>query len=70
VPLTFAPGEAYQFDWNHEIVVLNGTTVRVELARARLCHSLMMFVRAYPRKTQEMVLDGQGARARAVSTTT
>ena len=22
VPLTFEPGEAYQFDWSHEIVVL------------------------------------------------
>jgi transposase len=27
VPLWFAPGEAYQFDWSHEIVVINGTTV-------------------------------------------
>jgi len=26
VPLTFAPGEAYQFDWSHEIVVLGGVT--------------------------------------------
>jgi hypothetical protein len=26
VPLTFAPGEAYQFDWSHEIVVLDGVT--------------------------------------------
>jgi len=24
VPLTFAPGEAYQFDWSHEIFVLDG----------------------------------------------
>src|SRR5215472_525596 len=24
VPLSFAPGEAYQFDWSHEIVVING----------------------------------------------
>lgn len=23
VPLSFAPGEAYQFDWSHEVVVLN-----------------------------------------------
>jgi len=22
--LTFEPGEAYQFDWSHEIVLLNG----------------------------------------------
>ena len=24
VPLSFAAGEAYQFDWSHEIVVING----------------------------------------------
>ena len=29
VPLSFAPGEAYQFDWSHEIVVMNGVTVTV-----------------------------------------
>jgi hypothetical protein len=32
VPLTFAPGEAYQFDWSHEIVLLNGVTVIVKAA--------------------------------------
>ena len=24
VPLSFAPGEAYQFDWSHEVVLLDG----------------------------------------------
>ena len=57
VPLTLAPGEAYQFDWGHEIVLLNGTTVTVKVAHLRLCHSRMFFVRAYPRETQEMVFD-------------
>jgi transposase len=57
VPLTFAPGEAYQFDWSHEIVVLDGVTTIVKVAHVRLCHSRMMFVRAYPRETQEMVFD-------------
>ena len=57
VPLSFAPGEAYQFDWSHEIVPLLGTTVTVKVAHVRLCHSRMLFVRAYPRETQEMVLD-------------
>ena len=32
VPLTFEPGEAYQFDWSHEIVLLNGVTVIVKAA--------------------------------------
>ena len=57
VPLIFAPGEAYQFDWSHEIVVLNGVTTKVKVAHVRLCHSRMMFVRAYPRESQEMVFD-------------
>jgi transposase len=57
VPLSFAPGEAYQFDWSHEIVVMNGVTVTVKVAHMRLCHSRMMFFRAYPRETQEMVFD-------------
>jgi transposase len=57
VPLSFAPGEAYQFDWSHEIVLINGVTVTVKLAHVRLCHSRMLFVRAYPRETQEMVFD-------------
>src|ERR1700754_3429496 len=57
VPLSFAPGEAFQFDWSHEVVLLNGTTVIVKVAHVRLCHSRMLFVRAYPRETQEMVFD-------------
>ncbi len=57
VPLSFAPGEAYQFDWSHEIVVLSGVTVTLKVAHVRLCHSRMFFVRAYPRETQEMVFD-------------
>ena len=39
VPLSFAPGEAYQFDWSHEVVLINGTTVIVKVAHVRLCHS-------------------------------
>ena len=29
----------------------------VKVAHLRLCHSRMLFVRAYPRETQEMVFD-------------
>src|SRR3984893_10947752 len=35
VPLTFAPGEAYQFDWSHEIVVMNGVTTIVKVVHVR-----------------------------------
>jgi transposase len=57
VPLSFAPGEAYQFDWSHEVVLIDGTTVIVKVAHIRLCHSRMPLVRAYPRESQEMVFD-------------
>src|SRR5438445_2303485 len=57
VPLTFAPDEAYQFDLSPEAVLLSGVTVIVKAAHVRLCHSRMLFVRAYPRETQEMVFD-------------
>ena len=57
IPLWFAPGEAYQFDWSHEVVVLGGGTRIVKVAHVRLCHSRMFLVRAYPRESQEMVFD-------------
>ncbi len=57
VPLTFAPGEADPFGWSHEIVVMSGVRTTLKVAHVRLCHSRMMFVRAYPRETQEMVFD-------------
>jgi len=57
VPLSFAPGEAFQFDWSHEVVLINGATVTIKVAHVRLCHSRMLFVRAYPRESQEMVFD-------------
>jgi transposase len=64
VPLTFAPGEAYQFDWAEDWIVLDGVTTKVQVAHVRLCHSRMPFVRVYPRQTQEMVFD---AHARAAA---
>ena len=57
IPLVFAPGEAYQFDWSHEIVEIAGTRTTAKVAHVRLCHSRMPFIRAYPREAQEMVFD-------------
>jgi uncharacterized protein YccT (UPF0319 family) len=50
VPLTFHPGEAYQFNWNHETVVIDGAPTTVKVAHVRLCHSRMLFGRAYRRE--------------------
>lgn len=57
VPLSFAPGEVGQFDWSHEHVILGGVPQTIKLAHFRLAHCRAMFVVAYPRETQEMVMD-------------
>jgi transposase len=57
IPLSFDPGEAYQFDWSHEAIELAGLPLTVKVAQMRLAFSRMPFVRAYFRETQEMVFD-------------
>jgi transposase len=57
IPLTFAPGEAYQFDWSQETVELGGVLQKIKVAHFRLCYSRLSFVIAYPRETQEMLFD-------------
>ena len=48
-PLYYAPGEAYQFDWSHEVILISGVTVTVKMAHVWLCHSRMMFALAHIR---------------------
>ena len=69
VPLSFAPGEAYQFDWSHDsdFAVINGVTMTLKIAHVRLSYSWMPIIRAYPRETQEAARltrpqDGRDAR--------
>lgn len=57
IPLTFKPGEVCQFDWSQEHVVLSGMPQTIKVAHFRLAYSRQCFVIAYPRETQEMVLD-------------
>jgi len=57
VPLSFAPGEAFQFDWSHETITLQGLPLVIKVAHMKLSHSRMPFVRAYFRETQELVFD-------------
>jgi transposase len=57
VPLLFQPGEAFQFDFSHEDVEIAGQPMRVKVAHVRLCASRAIYLRAYPRETQEMVFD-------------
>jgi len=57
IPLAYPAGETCQFDWSHETVELGGVVQTVKIAHFRLTYSRQMFVMAYPRETQEMVLD-------------
>jgi transposase len=50
VPMSFAPGEAYQFDWSHETITLQGLPLMVKAAHMKLSHSRMPFVRVYFRE--------------------
>ena len=57
VPLLFQPGDACQFDWSQEQVELGGVLQHIKVAHFRMAYSRQMFVVAYPREQQEMVLD-------------
>ena len=57
MPLSFDPGEAYQFDWSHEYARLSGVTTKVKAAHMRLCYSRMQLVQIFPRESQEMVFE-------------
>ena len=57
IPLSFDPGEAFQFDWSYEQIELGGANVRVKVAQFRLSHSRMPFCVAYVRETLEILLD-------------
>jgi transposase len=57
IPLCFEPGEAFQFDWSAETLVLGGRTTKVSLAHFRLCHSRLPICFGYVRESLEMVMD-------------
>jgi len=57
VPMSFAPGEAYQFDWSTDKLMINGEIVTVKVAHFVLCYSRKRFAYIYPNETHEMVFD-------------
>lgn len=57
IPLEYDPGDAFQFDWSYEQLLLGGNQTEVKIAQFRLCHSRKPFCVAYTRETLEMVLD-------------
>jgi transposase len=57
VPLTFALGEAFQFDWSEDWAVINGERTKLQVAQFKLSHSRAFFLRAYLLQTHEMLFD-------------
>jgi transposase len=57
VPLIFAPGEAFQFDWSEDWAVLAGERTKLQVAHTKLSHSRAFIVRAYLLQTHEMLFD-------------
>ena len=62
IPLSFALGEAFQFDWSVEYVFVGGLRRRLEVAHTKLCASRAFWMTAYPAQSHEMLFD---AHARA-----
>ena len=57
VPLVFAPGDAFQFDWSEDWAVIAGDRVKLQIAHFKLSHSRAFLLRAYPLQTHEMLFD-------------
>jgi len=57
VPLDFELGEAFQFDWSEEGLVVGGIYYRVQVAHMKLCASRAFWLVAYPSQGHEMLFD-------------
>ena len=57
VPLRFALGEAFQFDWSEEGLVVGGIYRRLQVAHLKLCASRAFWLVAYPSQGHEMLFD-------------
>ena len=57
IPLEFSPGEAFQFDWSEEEILLAGEMTKIKVAHIRLCYSRYALFIAYPNERLEMVQD-------------
>lgn len=57
VPLQFTAGEAFQFDWSEDYVVINGVNTKLQIAHFKLSHSRAFMLRAYLLQTHEMLFD-------------
>jgi transposase len=57
VPLAFELGEAFQFDWSEEGLVVGGIYYRLQVSHMKLCASRAFWLVAYPSQGHEMLFD-------------
>jgi transposase len=57
VPLKFELGEAFQFDWSEEGLVVGGIYRRMQVSHLKLCASRAFWLVAYPTQGHEMLFD-------------
>ena len=57
VPLAFELGEAFQFDWSDEPLVIGGIYRKLQVSHMKLCASRAFWLVAYPSQGHEMLFD-------------
>ena len=57
VPMKFELGEAFQFDWSEEGLVVGGIYRRMQVSHLKLCASRAFWLVAYPGQGHEMLFD-------------
>ncbi len=57
VPLIFEMGEAFQFDWSEEPLVVGGIYRKLQVSHMKLCASRAFWLVAYPSQSHEMLFD-------------
>ena len=57
VPLKFELGDAFQFDWSEEGMVVGGIYRRMQVSHMKLCASRAFWLVAYPSQGHEMLFD-------------
>ena len=65
VPLRFALGEAFQFDWSEEWLVIGGLHRKVLAAHTKLCASRAFMLSGYPSQSHEMLFEAHTRAFRA-----
>jgi transposase len=57
VPLAFGLGEAFQFDWSEEGLLIGGVYHHMQVSHLKLCASRAFWMVAYPSQGHEMLFD-------------